>query len=170
MIKYYFLNIWDYDKVEKREKEKTEISVTGEISVIYIVTVVFATLVVSIVISSAAICIFLCCRRRSSARPSSCNTSDTSRDTDVTYYQVGHKIYASPVMNNKNVQNLSPQYLLRTWDETDILYQEDASQGTMVEEQFIRYPLWQEIRQKMIPSVEETLKLFIKNCTCTILR
>ena len=41
----------------------------------------------------------------------------------------------------KNVQNLSPQYLLRKWDESDILYQDDASQGTMVAEQFIRYPL-----------------------------
>lgn len=144
-------HLWDHDivtadiedcqSVTESEKLKTEESVPDEISVIFIVTLVIATLIVSIVISSGIICIFVCCRRRSSTRSAACNTSDTSRDTDVSYYQVGHQIYASPVINNKNVQNLSPHYLLRTWDESDILYQDDASQRSMVSEQFSRNPL-----------------------------
>ena len=155
IVKCYSPNhLWEHDLVtaeideckkvtnsEKLKTEESELSDTDEISVIFVLTVVFATLVVSIVISIASICIFLRCRRRSSTRSPSCNTSDTSRDTDVSYYQVGNLIYSSTVINNKNIQNLAPQYLLRTWDETDILYQEDASQGTMVEEHFIRYPL-----------------------------
>ena len=155
IVKCFSPNIlWDHDIVTAdiqpcesvSESEQAEQKINDmpdefdEASVVSIVTAVFATLVIVVVVFSALICIFMHCRKRSSNSASS-SASDTSRGTDVSYYQVGHHIYTSPVINTKNVQNLPPQYFLRTWEESDILCQEEAYRRTLMSEKVRRCAL-----------------------------
>jgi len=133
-------NIEDCDNASRSAKLNNTPEEFDEAHIVFIVTLVFASFVVVVVIFSAVVCICLRCRQRSSER-SSCNASDTSRGTDVSYYQVGRHVYASPVIHAKNVQNLPQQYLLAPWDESDKLCQEEEFHRTLKPDKYFRYPL-----------------------------
>ena len=109
-----------------------------EAFIVYIVTVVFATLVITVVLFSAAIFIFIQCKKQPQDN-ASCNASDTSRGTDVSYYQVGKHVYASSVINPIKVG--PSKYLSNVCDESDILWEDVSNERTLIQKSRMRYPL-----------------------------
>jgi hypothetical protein len=109
-----------------------------EAFIVYIVTVVFETLVITVVIFSAVICICIQCKKQRQVN-ASCNASDTSRGTDVSYYEVGKHGNNSTVI--KPFHDRQSQQFLRTYDESDTLWDDDSNGQTLIEKSSMRYHL-----------------------------
>merc|ERR1711892_1224097 len=102
----------------------------NESSIVHIVTIIFATLVVTVVVFSALMCVVIKWKKKTEDNSLS-NHSETSRGTDISYYQVGSNDYISTVKRTNSLHILPSQYFIRPSVDNEVLWKDDLSELTL---------------------------------------
>jgi len=89
-----------------------------EAFIVYIATVTFATLTVAVVVFSAFFC--FCCRcRRKSQNNALYHASETSRGTDITYYQIESTREPPTITDTSHKHSTPSHYVIRPAEENE---------------------------------------------------
>merc|ERR1711892_824572 len=102
----------------------------NESFIVHIVTVIFATLVLTVVVFGAMMCMVIKWKKKAEENSLS-NHSENSRGTDISYYQVGSNDYISAVKRTNSLHILPSQYFIRPSVDNEVLWKDDLSELTL---------------------------------------